>query len=424
MSNPPVPLLQLLRHLQETTAGVDKLRFLVDTSEGLRLLSLEEALKLIPLSVQVTCTHECMDRTHDHKVVQQLFDQLQTYNEKLEVLQQSISDLAAIEYTPIVNTDTPLPIPKKSVALGLDALLEGALDHENIGIGLSAGKKLEGVGNVLIGSHSGFESEGVMTDVTGVGHYSLTGLTDDLENVTAIGAYSRPTGNHQVVLGDQRTTTYTHTSPHRRSDVRDMYQPRPLELGLDFVLNVQPIQYQQDFRESYVDWSSKPSKPLDLRTPPTPPTLPITDSRYQSQVIAYRADKAQWEREKKQHIEALAQYHIDLEQWIDAHRLHRLRSNGDQRGTRIHIGFNSNQLMEIAKRADVDLALVQDHSVNGGESVKTHSDGELLAILWHSVQQLYAKMHSSTFVDSLASALQQRHTQIVEQTVSERTEPN
>lgn len=416
----PQPLLALLRRLKETTAGVENMRFFVDTAEGLRLLSLKEALTLIPDRAAVE-PHQCTaaEPVFDTSIIQQLVDQLAQHQQRMDDVMEAVADLQMVEFERHVKKkkkDKKPFRPDESVAVGLDALAEGAIDRENVAVGLCAGVKLDGAGNVLVGPYAGFESEGELTDVTAVGFRTLANSTQDFSNVTALGAYAQATGNDQVVLGDHRTNVVTISSPQRRSDTRDMAEVKPLELGLDFVLEVKPIQYLEDPRDAYIDWASKPSEPHPLRPQPEAPELSSDDPEYQPLLVAYRADKAQWDREVLAYEIALGNYHSELGQWIEDNQLARIRADGTHQGVRTHTGFNAGQLLEVTERLGVDLALVQDHSVNGGQSVKTHSDAEMLAILWNAVRQLTHEVRSSDLTDRVASELVHRHTTIAEAT--------
>lgn len=424
MSNPPVSLLQRLLQLADAKHNADGLRFIVATAEGLRCLRLDEALKLLP-EVPEPVAHECAAGTvPDYSdIIKQLTEQLEAHNQRQDDMAEAVSDLQLIEWDThrTRNKDTEPFKPEESTVLGTDALLGGSIDRENVAVGLCAGIKLEGAGNTIVGPYAAADCDGELMDVTAVGHRALSGTTRDLRNVTALGAYSHATGDDQVVLGNHLTNVHTLNAAHRRSDPRDMFEAKPLELGLDFVLNVTPIQYQTDFRDAYIDWASKPIEPDALRPEPQPPTLTPDQPGYQPLVVAYRADKAMWDKEAAAHVVALEHYHAELGQWIEDNQLVRIRPDGTHRGERLHAGFNAMQITEVLERMGVNSAIVQDHSINGGQSVKTHSDSEMLAILWRAVIQLAQEVRSGETVDRIASALVQRHANIAQ--VTQASEP-
>lgn len=328
-----------------------------------------------------------------------LADQVAALQEQVQSLTDLVTDLSLAFYA------SKQPLARDQVALGTDALAESTTEHPNVAVGLCSGVKLQGDGNVLVGPFTGFEAEGRLTDVTALGNAAGVGLTQALENVTLVGAHTRPTGSHQVILGDARSHVYSHSAPQRRADCRDRFEEKPASLGLDFVLNINPVEYQEDFRERYVDWSSKPSEPLALRDPPEAPSIPSSDPAYQSLLIAYRSAKALWLRDQKVYEDQLRQYGIDLIRWVEENQFRRIRSDGSHAGVRKHFGFKALELLDVAKRFGVDPGFVQDHTIAGGESVYTIADVELLSCLWVAVQQLSKKIHSSEFLDELRSAL-------------------
>ncbi|WJJ55129.1 tail fiber domain-containing protein [Xanthomonas phage RTH11] len=413
----PMSLFQRLLNLVETSAEAAGLYFVVATDEGLRALKLEEILKSVPAPTSTVITHEVVREPEpENPLLQQLVQQLSEHKEQLDLLSDEISDVQSDLLKRLKKASKEPFVPDESVSLGLDALRDGAVDAENVAVGLCAGAELDGQGNTLIGPHAGTECKGVLRDVTAVGYSALAEAQDDLTNVTALGAYSDATGDNQVILGNAHTTTYSHSAPHRRADVRDMHEPEVNSLGLDFVLGIRPLQYRNDFRELYIDWENKPVEPEVLRPEPQAPTLESDDPAYQPLLIAYRSDKAQWDREHRDYVLAVQQFHVDLTQWLEDNKLSRIKPTGEHVGTRTHVGFNGAELLELCERFGVNMAFVQDHKVNGGKDVLSLSDGEMVGVLWTAIHDLYRKMTSSEFIDEIASALYQRHKTITEAT--------
>lgn len=413
----PMSLFQRLLNLVETSAEAAGLHFVVATDEGLRALKLEEILKSVPASITTVVTQEVVREPEpENPLLQQLAQQLKDQQEQMDLLTDEVSDVQSDLLKRLKKASKQPFIPDESVSLGLDALRDGAVDAENVAVGLCAGAELDGQGNTLIGPHAGAECKGVLRDVTAVGYSALAEAQDDLNNVTVLGAYSDATGNNQVNLGNAQTVTYTHASPQRRADVRDMHEPVTSALGLDFVLGIRPLQFRNDFRELYIDWQNKPVEPEALRPEPEAPTLESSDPAYQPLLIAYRSDKAQWDREQTAHVLAVQQFHVDLTQWLEDNKLSRIKPTGEFAGERTHIGFNGAELLELCERFGVNMGFVQDHKVNGGKDVLTMSDGEMVGVLWTAIHDLYRKMTSSEFIDEIASALYQRHKTITEAT--------
>lgn len=400
----PQPLLHLLCQLQQAPA-LENLQFIVSTDEGLRHLSGERLIHLIPQLPTSSPAQTCDCELRWGHVDQQLGK----VAEDIEIVAEELSDIMPY------YTDIEPFRPDESVFIGTEALEGGAKDRENIAVGLCAGTQLEGTGNVLVGSYAGADVQGELTDVVAVGHMAMRDHGEDRRNVTALGAYTQATGNDQVVLGDHRTTTYTHSATHRRADRRDMHEPAPLELGLDFVLNAQPLQYRQDFREAYIDWDSKPVEPTGPGPEPQPPEIPDTSPDYQPALVAYRSEHARWVREQAKYENELVIHYAQLTEWFRANRLGALRATGEHAGRRTHFGFDAEQLQKLCEQLGLDAALFHDHSVNGGEDAKSYAPDMLVPILWNAVQQMWTMLHSDQFADTIASRLLQRHSGVAEQ---------
>lgn len=409
----PQPLFRLLRTLQ-TTEQLKDLRFIVDTADGLRHLDVNLILELakpapavaVP-SIPTGPSPLAQDVMRLEQMVKGLGDRVSNILEEVRAI------------TPYYEGDPDESLtafhPDESVALGFDALAGGSIDRENVAIGLCAASGLEGGGNTIVGPHAAAHTDCELMESTVVGHRAMFGHSRDVRNVTALGAYSRATGSHQVVLGDHRVNVYSHSPSQHRADPRDMAGIRMLDLGLDFVLDTQPIQYQQDFRESYIDWTSKPQEPDALRAPPEPPSIPDTDPGYQPALVSYRADNAVWKKEAAQHETAMHQYYNDLAQWIEDNKLARIRATGKNKGSRTHLGFNGASLLAYCKDKGLDLAMLQDHSVDDGEAVLTHAQLQMLPILWRAVQELRAQLFDDSFADLVASKILQRHAAVAAQ---------
>lgn len=407
---PHVPLMQQLRNLREASASDESLRFLVNTAEGLRVLTLSEALKLIPnpdrIAVPaVPAEVQASEREVQEDLIRQLSEQLELHQSQLHNLHERLAQFPLSDEAAEIQEF----VPDESVAIGLGALEGGAKDQENVAVGIEAGYKLEGYGNTLIGPHAGKLGDGEMIDVTAVGSGALACTYGDLRNVTALGSNTRHTGNNQVILGDHMADVYSHTAMHRRADRRDMRDVDLCELGMDFVLNVDPIQFRLDPREAYIDWSTRPVEPEPLRARPVPPEGDKDAPGYQPQLMAYLADKTSWEREEKKYEQQLAQYHLALGQWMEDNKLARIYNDGTHASRRLHVGFDGAQLLRALETFSTDYAFVQDHAVNGGEEVLTAADGALVPILWNAFRQMHKFVHSPEFIDQVASALLSRH---------------
>ncbi|QVD49366.1 hypothetical protein LUCX_296 [Xanthomonas phage vB_XciM_LucasX] len=414
MSKPLPGIFAVLRQLELTKAGVAKLHFVVETEEGLRHLSVDEFLKLISSTKapqQIALANPAVD-PNDPQILalQKAIDGLRAQ------VNERITDL---EPYYVEQSPQEAFVPDESVALGTDALLGGAVDRENVAIGLCAGLKLDGDGNVAIGPYASHDVDGVLTDTVAIGREAMADLSGDFENVVALGAYTHPSGSHQVILGDTRANVYTASSPQRRNDARDFTQIKDNPLGLEFILGLRTIQYQEDFRERYIDWDNKPIEPTAPGPEPERPQLALNDPNYQSTVVSYRLQKSNWDKQVAQYEIDMATYVSNLDQWVKDNQMHRLNPDGSKAGKRIHLGLAQGQLKQQIERTGLDLAMIQDHAVAGGASVQTIADVEAIAPLIKAVQELHAELHSATTIDRLASALMQRHTELTEQAIAE-----
>ncbi|CAB4189601.1 Intramolecular chaperone auto-processing domain containing protein [uncultured Caudovirales phage] len=122
---------------------------------------------------------------------------------------------------------------------------------ENVGIAsiesnpLYSGLRNTGVGYKVLASMT---SAG--TNNTAIGYQALTNSTTYV-NCTGVGSNSNVTGSNQVQLGDENTTVYAYGSVASRSDIRDKKEIRNTTLGLNFILNLRPVDYKWDYRDSY-----------------------------------------------------------------------------------------------------------------------------------------------------------------------------
>jgi len=257
-------------------------------------------------------------------------------------------------------------------------------------------------GNIRIGAMNNVGTMAELNDVTMIGNGTVAGVTGPRENVTAIGSGARPTGNNQVVLGDHRATVHTLTSGHRRADIRDMYDPRPCSLGLDFVMRVQVMEFQNDFRESYLDWRKAPRLPAPLRAEPTLPEIGPGESHPQSLLVHHTGDLARWKKEKVKYDQDMDLYNADMQLWKRRFTIDKVKATGTNASLTTHVGFNGRQVRTVLDELKKNMGFVQAHEQGGGESATSLADGEMMAILWKAFQELHTFVTSDEFADSIA----------------------
>jgi Chaperone of endosialidase len=178
---------------------------------------------------------------------------------------------------------------------------------------------------------------------TGVGHSALLNNTTNYSNTAGLGYNAQITGDNQVQLGDNRTTTYVFGTVQNRSDLRDKADVRDTELGLAFIEALRPVDYKWDLRDAY-----RPTAPVphQLERP-----LDTDDPHYLQDLAAYEA--------------AESLYRTQLAEWLVAVKPENLVRDGSHKGRRYHHGFIAQEVKEVLLQLDVDFGGYQDHKVNG-----------------------------------------------------------
>jgi hypothetical protein len=240
---------------------------------------------------------------------------------------------------------------EQAVAIGTRA---GSLNQggDSVAIGTSAGSEDLGEGAVAIGGGSGLRSGqwsisigqlsgftlgqgtgantvliGALTNGQGINSTGI-GYNAKLSaytNSSTFGANSTVTGNNQVQLGDSATTTYTYGSVQNRSDARDKADITDTSLGLEFICGLRPVEYRWDYREDYRE-----------------------DGQELSDVI----------------------------------------TDGSKKRTRLHQGLIAQEVKTVMDALGVDFAGYQDHSVTGGDDVKSIGYSEFIGPLIKAIQEL------------------------------------
>lgn len=202
-----------------------------------------------------------------------------------------------------------------NVALGQQAAQDNESGNYNVAIGYSAARALKTASNA-----------------TALGYNALNDVVaDSFTNITGVGQSSTVTGSDQLQLGNSATTPYAFNGLQIRSDERDKLDIEETQLGLEFINKLRPVQYRQNFRESYIDYDEEGNM-------------------------------------------------IEVE------------NDGSRAGQRKHQGLIAQEVKQVMDEIGVDFAGYQDHTVNGGRDVKSLGYEELIAPLIKSVQELTAKV--------------------------------
>lgn len=150
-----------------------------------------------------------------------------------------------------------------SVSIGLRTLEKNVHGGENVAVGkLSLSENINGSNNTALGSNALSNSTG--DNNTALGYNSGTNVISG-QNVITVGYNSQPStgfANNQVTLGNNqisqlRCNVQSITS---LSDARDKKNVKELSLGLNFIMKLQPREFNWDKREWYENNSSDGSK--------------------------------------------------------------------------------------------------------------------------------------------------------------------
>ena len=199
-------------------------------------------------------------------------------------------------------------------------------------VGASSGRGTA-VGATCLGYLAAFGTIGA-----GAGNYCTSlgrgaGTTvNSYTNSTCLGASAQITGSDQVQIGDSATTTYAYGTVQNRSDSRDKADVTGTELGLDFINALTPVQFKWDYREDY-------------RT---------------------SGDQA----------------------------LSDITKDGSKKRSRQHQGFIAQDVKQVMDAQGVDFAGYQDHSIAGGEDVKSLGYEEFIAPLVKAIQELTTRLEA------------------------------
>lgn len=220
-----------------------------------------------------------------------------------------------------------------SVAVGYDALKSATSGAGNTAVGTGA------LGNVTTGGNN-----------TAIGKDAMPFVTTHT-NATGVGYNANVTGSDQVQLGDSSTTTYAYGAVQNRSDLRDKTDVRDTVLGLDFINRLRPVDFRWDMREDYR---------------PAMPVRPAGDAS----------------------VEELNTYESTMAEWLTASKFANLVHDGSRKRARFHHGLIAQDVEALIADTGIDFGGFQNHSISGGEDVRSIGYEELIAPLIKAVQEL------------------------------------
>ncbi len=137
---------------------------------------------------------------------------------------------------------------KSNCAFGTDAMKESGDSSFNVAVGMGALWNVKGDYNTAIGYLASSEEAGKERNYT----TSIGANTQAyFNNSTAIGANAVAMGENQLQLGDTEAKVYTRNGYYWTSDVRDKADIRDTQLGLDFIMQLRPVDFRWDMRADY-----------------------------------------------------------------------------------------------------------------------------------------------------------------------------
>lgn len=161
----------------------------------------------------------------------------------------------------------------------------------------------------------------------------------NFDNAASFGFGSQCDGPNQVQLGDAATTTYAYGAVQMRSDEKDKADIVDCHFGLDFILGLSPKSYRLDYRDDYrkADYENEDGKM-------------VTDDTPMSELI----------------------------------------HDGTHKRIRYHSGFIAHEVKSLSDSMGLDFGGYQDHSINGGQDVKSLGYSEFIAPLVRAIQEQQA----------------------------------
>ena len=199
----------------------------------------------------------------------------------------------------------------------------------------SGGSNSTAVGRVALGTGGSGNGN------TAVGYQALASSAG-YTNAGGFGSSTDVTGNNQIQIGDSSTTTYVYGTVQNRSDARDKTDIQNTDLGLNFIMALKPRKFKWDMRDDY--------------KPPMPDVNTATPE--------------------------------ELAEWNQACNLSNITHDGTHTRSRYHQGLIAQEVKDTMDAMGVDFGGYQDHSIKGGQDVKSIGYNEMIAPLIKAIQEL------------------------------------
>ena len=240
-----------------------------------------------------------------------------------------------------VNAGDSITSGVDNVTIGYNAGTAITSGGENVCVGTAAGDSITtGQGHTIVGDGAG-SALSTANYSTALGLEAF--LTGNYNNSLAVGFDAQVTGANYGRIGDTNVDVYA-KSFNNTSDARDKADIQDTNLGLSFIMQLQPRMYRWDFRESY-------------RSP-----KPATD-----------ASREEWDA------------------WREANKLANLTHDGTHKRSRFHQGLVAQEVKAVMDGMGVDFGGFRDSEVNGGDAQMGLEYIQFIAPLIKAIQELKAE---------------------------------
>jgi hypothetical protein len=240
-----------------------------------------------------------------------------------------------------VNAGDSITSGVDNVTIGYNAGTAITSGGENVCVGTAAGDSItSGQGHTIVGDNAG-SALSTANYSTAVGLEAF--LTGNYTNSLAVGFDAQVTGANYGRIGDTSVDVYA-KSFNNTSDARDKADIQDTNLGLSFIMQLQPRMYRWDFRESYR--SLKP---------------------------AADAPKEEWDA------------------WREVNKLSNLTHDGTHKRSRFHQGLVAQEVKAVIDGMGIDFGGFRDSEVNGGDAQMGLEYIQFIAPLIKAIQELKAE---------------------------------
>jgi hypothetical protein len=258
-----------------------------------------------------------------------------------------------------------------NTALGTWVLASNTIGENNTAVGSLAQFNTTGGYNTALGTETLYYNTSG-TRNTALGYQALKGSNSvSTDESTGLGYDAQVTGSKQVQLGGFGTNTYAYGAVQDRSDERDKADIRDTVLGLDFINSLRPVDYKWDMREAYrVEAPTRVDKPSKL-----------DDNASEEEISNYNTKLAEYNA-----------YTVELDQWLESSKLANITHDGSKKRSRYHHGLIAQEVKTVLDQQGIDFGGYQDHTINGGDDVRSIGYTELIAPMIKAIQELKARI--------------------------------